>query len=107
MEEGHILGYQIINEGISPNHAKIEEFLDSKTPHNLKGVKEINGRLTTLGWFIAKLVEKALPFFQTLKGCINKNQFKWKPKEEKDLQHLKEALHHLPTSSFPPIAKTL
>lgn len=76
VEEGQFLGYKISNEGISPNQAKIQESINSKTPHKLKGVQEVNGRLTTLGRFIAKSVEKALPFFQTLKGCIDKNQFK-------------------------------
>lgn len=63
------MGYQITNEGISPNQAKIQEFFDSETPHNLKGVQEINERLTTLGRFISKLAQKSLPLFQTLNGA--------------------------------------
>ena len=68
LAEGQIMGYQITIEGISPYQAKIRDFLDSKTPHNLKGVQEINERLTTLSRFIATSAEKALPLFQTLKG---------------------------------------
>lgn len=93
VEEGQSLGYQKTNEGISPNQAKIQEFLDSKTLHKLKGVQEINGRLTKLGRFIAKSAEK--------------NQFKWTPEAEKALQHLKEALHHLPAMASPLLGETL
>lgn len=94
VEEGQFLGYQITKEGILPNQTKIQEFLDSKIPCNLKGVHEINGWLMALGRFIVKSAKKALLLFQTLKGCIDKkNQFKWTTEADKALQHLKEALH--------------
>ena len=86
VEEGQFLGYQVSREGILPNPTKIQEFLESKTPHNLKGVHEINGRLTALGRFIAKSAEKALPLCQTLKGCLNKKQFKWTVEADVALQ---------------------
>lgn len=70
-------------------------------------MQEINGRLITPGRFIAKSVEKALPLFQTLKGCIDKNQFKWIPEAEKAIKHLKEALHQLPTMVSPLPRETL
>nr|KAJ0225480.1 hypothetical protein LSAT_V11C100009930 [Lactuca sativa] len=38
VEEGQFLGYQVSREGILPNTTKIQEFPESKTPHNLKGV---------------------------------------------------------------------
>lgn len=49
VEEGQFPGYQITKEGIAPNQAKIQEFLDSRTPHNIKGVQEINETLIMLG----------------------------------------------------------
>jgi len=73
IEEGKFLGYQISKEGIMPNPTKIQKFLESKIPHNLKGVQEINDRVMTLGRFIAKSAEKALPLYQTLKGCVDKS----------------------------------
>ena len=72
VEEGKFLGYQISKEGILPNPTKIQEFLESKSPHNLMGVQEINGRLTALGRFIAISAEKALPLYPTLKGSLDK-----------------------------------
>ena len=66
VEEGQFLGYQVTREGILPNPTKIQEFLESKSPHNLKRVQEINNSLTALGRFIAKSAEKGLPMYQTL-----------------------------------------
>lgn len=77
VEEGQFLGYQITKEGIQPNQVKLHKFIDSRVLHSIKGVKEINGRLTALGRFVAKSTEKALLLFQTLKGCVDKNHFKW------------------------------
>lgn len=74
VEDGQFLGYQITTEGILLNQAKIQEFLNSKVPHNLKGVQEINGRLTVLGRFIPKSTEKAHPLFHKLKGCVERKQ---------------------------------
>nr|KAJ0196092.1 hypothetical protein LSAT_V11C700351650 [Lactuca sativa] len=68
VEKGQFLGYQVSKEGILSNPFNIEEFLELKALHNLKGVQEINGRLTALGRFISKSAEKALPLYQTLKG---------------------------------------
>lgn len=73
VEDGEFMGYQITKEGISPNQAKVPEFLDSRTPHSIKGVQEINEILTVFGRFIARSAEKILPLFHTLKGCIDKN----------------------------------
>nr|KAJ0225508.1 hypothetical protein LSAT_V11C100041720 [Lactuca sativa] len=69
---------------------------DLKTPHNINGVQEINERLTSLGGCIAGSAEKALPLFHTLKGCVDKNKFKWMEVADKALQSLKEGLHRLP-----------
>nr|KAJ0205077.1 hypothetical protein LSAT_V11C500253500 [Lactuca sativa] len=43
VEEGQFLGYQITKEGIASNQNKIKEFLDSKAPQNLKGLKRSMG----------------------------------------------------------------
>nr|KAJ0205864.1 hypothetical protein LSAT_V11C500266290 [Lactuca sativa] len=107
VDEWQFHGYQISKEGILPNPTKIQEFLESKTPHNLKGVQEINGRLTTLGRFIAKSAEKTIPLYQTLKGCLDKKQFKWIERADADLQQLKDALHQLPALACPLPGETL
>nr|KAJ0193517.1 hypothetical protein LSAT_V11C800404610 [Lactuca sativa] len=91
VEEGKFLGYQISKEGILSNPTKIQEFLESKTPRNLKGMQEINGRLTTLGRFIAISIEK----------------FKWTEKSDVALQQLKDTLHQLSTLACPLPGETL
>lgn len=70
-------------------------------------MQEINGRLTTLGRFITKSAEKALPLFQTLKGCIDKNKFKWRLEANKALQQLKIALHQVQALASPLLGETL
>lgn len=65
VQEGLFLGYQITKEGIWPKQTKIQEFIDSKTPHTLISVQEINGRLMALGRFNTKSVDKALHSFKS------------------------------------------
>nr|KAJ0213409.1 hypothetical protein LSAT_V11C400221010 [Lactuca sativa] len=76
------------------------EFLESKAPHNLKGVQEISGRLMTLGRFIAKSSDKALPLYQTLKVCLEKNMIKWKKEVDATLQKLRDVCPQIRASQF-------
>lgn len=79
------MGYYITREGIQPNPEKVVDFLDTTEPRNLKEMQALNGKITALGWFIARLTNKAIPLFQTLKGCIDKSNFKWMREAEHTL----------------------
>lgn len=57
----------------------------------------LNGKLTALRCFISKSAKKAMPLFQTLKGCVDKNNFRWTVEAKKELEKLKEALKTLQT----------
>ena len=106
-EEGQFLGYYITNKGILPSPEKIKDFLETKSPKSLKEVQGLNGKLTALGRFLAKSAEKALPLFQTLKGCIDKHNFQWTTEAEEALLALKEALRSPPILARPIPEETL
>lgn len=101
IEDGQFLGYYITKEGIQPSSVKVDEVMDVPSPHTLRAAQVLNGKLTTLSCLISKSAEKAMPIFHTLKGCIEKSNFQWKPIVERMLQQIKEALHKLPTQASP------
>ncbi|GJW50721.1 reverse transcriptase domain-containing protein [Tanacetum coccineum] len=73
----------------------------------LREVQALNGKLAALGRFLAKSAERSLPFFKTLKGCLNKKDFRWNAKAEAAFQELKSHLQSLPTLTVPKPGETL
>jgi hypothetical protein len=53
-------------------------------------------RIATLNRFIAKLVERSLPFFSVLRGSA---KVEWGPEQQKAFNDLKQYFQHLPTLS--------
>ncbi|KAK1696994.1 hypothetical protein QYE76_013691 [Lolium multiflorum] len=70
---GQVLGYFISARGIEANPLKIKAILDMEPPKNLHQV-QLAGRLAALSRFIAKLGEKALPFYSLMKKS---EKFEW------------------------------
>jgi hypothetical protein len=64
---GQVLGYFISAQGIKANPLKIKAVLDMEPPGSLQQVQHLVGRVAALSRFIAKLGEKALPFYQLMK----------------------------------------
>ena len=52
-------------------------------------MQKLAGRVTTLGHFISKLGERALPFFKLMK---KKGPFEWTPEADQAFQDLKRYL---------------
>jgi hypothetical protein len=71
---GQVLSYFILARGIEANPLKIKVFLDMEPPRNLQQVQRLAGRVAALSMFIAKLGEKALPFYQLMKKS---KKFEW------------------------------
>jgi hypothetical protein len=92
--QGELLGYLLSARGIEANPTKIQAILTMKEPTNVKGVQQLAGRVAALSRFIAKLGEKALPFYQLLKKSDN---FEWTPEAREAFQALKRTL------STPPV----
>ena len=64
--QGELLGYLLSARGIEANQEKIRAILAMKEPTDVKGVQQLAGRVVALSRFIAKLGEKALPFYKLL-----------------------------------------
>nr|KAJ0217681.1 hypothetical protein LSAT_V11C300156670 [Lactuca sativa] len=86
-----------------PCPIKVNELNETPSPCTLRDAQALNGKRIALSRFISKSAEKAMPLFNTLKGCIEKNNFKWTAEAESAPQNIKKVLHALPTlaSSIP------
>lgn len=73
-------------------------------PHTLRDAQWQADRLVH---FISKSAQKAMPLFQTFKGCIEKSNFQWTPAVEATFQQLKEDLHKLKTLASTVLGETL
>ncbi|XP_071700154.1 uncharacterized protein [Rutidosis leptorrhynchoides] len=78
-----------------------------QSPRSKKDVQSLNGKLAALTRFLLRASDKALPFFQTLKGCLSKKDFIWMDEAEKAFQDVKAFLKELPTLIAPIPGKTL
>lgn len=85
----------------------MKDLLETNPPRNLEKIQGLNGKITAFRRFISKSVEKAMPLFQTLKGCVNQCIFRWTKEEEKVLEHLNMGLQNLSTLANPIPAETL
>ena len=80
--------------GIEANPKKIEAILTMKKPTKLKEVQQLAGRVAALSRFVARLGEKALPFYALMK---KEEKFEWNEEADKAFEHMKR------TISTPPI----
>ncbi|GJU77874.1 reverse transcriptase domain-containing protein [Tanacetum coccineum] len=53
--------------------------------------KSLNDKLAALNSFLSKSVEKSLPFFKRLKGCLEKKDFTWTREVNKAFEDMKRA----------------
>ncbi|KAI3794811.1 hypothetical protein L1987_37450 [Smallanthus sonchifolius] len=104
VEEGKFLDIMITKEGFRANPDKFSTITRTPSPSSLRDVQSLNGRLVAINRFLAKHAERYLPFVQTLKNCIGKEQFQWTDQAEDAFQQLKLYLAKLPTFTAP-IAK--
>ncbi|GJW39173.1 reverse transcriptase domain-containing protein [Tanacetum coccineum] len=97
----------ITKQGIEPNPEKVKAIIDMLSPRTIREVQSLNGKLTTLDRFLERSTEKALPFFKTLKGCIEKRDFWWSQEAEEAFQKLKLHFQSLPALTVPIPGETL
>jgi hypothetical protein len=75
MSAGQLLGFLVSARGIEANPEKIQAILTMGKPTKLHDVQKLAGRVATLSRFIARLGEKALPFYALMKKSDDK--FEW------------------------------
>ena len=64
---GKLLGFLVSHRGIEANPEKVKAIEDMSPPQTLKEMQKLAGCVTSLGRFISKLGERALPFFKLRK----------------------------------------
>ena len=107
VETGQFLGHMITKNGIEANPEKVKAIIDIASPRIIQEVQSLNGKLAALGRFLSKSAERALPFFKTLKGHMNKEDFQWNRAAEEAFQELKLHLQSLPALTVPIAGETL
>ncbi|XP_073360364.1 uncharacterized protein [Aegilops tauschii subsp. strangulata] len=71
---GKLLGFLVSHQGIKANPEKIKAIEKMRPPQTLKEMQKLAGCVTSLGHFISKLGERALPFFKQMKRT---GAFEW------------------------------
>ena len=71
---GKLLGFLVSHRGIEANPEKVKAIEDMSPPQNLREMQKLAGCMTSVGRFISKLGERALPFFQLMN---KKGHFEW------------------------------
>ncbi|GJY87233.1 reverse transcriptase domain-containing protein [Tanacetum coccineum] len=107
IEEGMFLGYKVSTSGLKVCPDKVDAVLSLSSPKCLKDVQNLNGKLASLNRFLAKLVEKSLPFFKTLKKCTKKSDFHWTTEAEEAFKQMKRLIVELPMLVAPMEKKEL
>jgi hypothetical protein len=92
---GKLLGFLVSTRRIEANPKKIQAILTMGKPTKLHDVQKLAGRVAALSGFVARLGEKALPFYALMKKSDNK--FEWTEEADRAFAQLKKVL------STPPV----
>jgi hypothetical protein len=92
---GQLLGFLVSATGIGANPEKIQAILTMGKPTKLHDVQKLAGRVAALSRFVARLGEKALPFYALMKKLDDK--FEWTEEADVAFAQLKKVL------STPPV----
>jgi hypothetical protein len=86
---GKLLGFLVSHRGIEANPEKVKSIERMSPPTTLKEMQKLAGCVTSLGHFISKLGERALPFFKLMK---RKGPFEWTSEADAAFKDLKKYL---------------
>nr|XP_043638087.1 uncharacterized protein LOC122609091 [Erigeron canadensis] len=107
VEEGQFLGHLVTKKGFRADPEKVKDIQKMQAPRTMKDVQSLNGKLAALHRFLSKSADKSLPFFKTLKGCLEKQHFRWTEEAQRAFDKLKEHLCQLPMVTAPKAGETL
>lgn len=65
---GKFLGYLISRRGIDANPSKLSAITEMASPVTTRQLQILTGHMASLSRFLSRSADKALPFFQLLKG---------------------------------------
>jgi hypothetical protein len=89
---GQLLGFLVSARGIEANPEKIQAILTIGKPTKLHDVQKLAGHVAALSRFIARLGEKALPFYALMKKSDDK--FEWTEEADTAFAQLKKCFQH-------------
>nr|GEU65924.1 reverse transcriptase domain-containing protein [Tanacetum cinerariifolium] len=101
VEEGMFLRYKVSTKGLKICPDKVDVVLSLSSLKCLKDVQKLNGKIASLNRFLAKSVEKSLPFFKTLKKCTKKSDVHWTTKAEEAFKQMRQLIAELPMLIIP------
>jgi hypothetical protein len=87
---GQLLGFLVSTKGIEANPEKIQAILTMWKPAKLHEVQQLAGRIAMLSRFVARLEDKALPFYALMKK--SDKQFEWTKEADAAFSPLKKVL---------------
>jgi hypothetical protein len=96
---GQLLGFLVSPRGIEANPEKIQTILTMGKSTKLHDVQKLTGCVAALSQFVARLGEKALPFYALMKKLDDK--FEWIEEADTAFAQLKKVL------STPPVLVAL
>jgi hypothetical protein len=89
---GKLLGFLVSARGIEANPEKIQANLTMGKPAKLHDIQKLAGRVAALSQFVARLGEKALPFYALMKNLDDK--FEWTEEADTAFMQLKKYFPH-------------
>ncbi|CAL0331301.1 unnamed protein product [Lupinus luteus] len=98
VEAGKFLGFLLTSRGIEANPAKCQAIINMRSPHTVKEVQQLNGRLAALSRFLPSAAKHSLPLFQLLRKS---KKFEWSAECEAAFQTFKQYLAAPPILSKP------
>ncbi|GKV04877.1 hypothetical protein SLEP1_g16974 [Rubroshorea leprosula] len=98
IESGKFLGYVVSKKGIEVNPEKVQAVQQMESPRTIKDVQCLTGRVAALHRFIARSIERCLPFFKALREPKN---FQWTDECQRAFDELKQYLASAPLLSKP------
>ena len=98
VEGGKFLGFMLTYRGIEANPEKCKAIAEIRSPHNLKEIQQLVGRLTSLSRFVPKLAERMRPIIQLFKKT---SRFEWTAECERNFLQLKAFLASPPVIQKP------
>jgi hypothetical protein len=87
---GQLLGFLVSARGIEANPEKVQAILTMGKPMKLHDIQKLAGRIAALSHFVARLGEKALPFYALMKKSDDK--FEWTEEADVAFTQLKNVL---------------
>lgn len=65
-DSSKFLGFMVSKRGIGAKPKKIKTIMNMSPPQNINEVQRLAKQIARFNWFVSRLMEKFLPFFEVL-----------------------------------------